>query len=281
MTRAGGPAAASAAMTPASGSASASAASATAPTSSRGRTGTGASGTGQSAAMARTFGTSGKRKGLSFCGAVNLDLRMGGGLEALDDDEVDGGEAREELGEAGLRLGPQLMHQGPAPLGGDQHLPGAGGPVLERVLAGLVDLEGVMGVLDASRPRAPRWLSSGMSRSSRVVFPAPLHPARPITRIRPLPCNGRGRVGEADRVRASAGHSPSTPTLSRKRERGSTPPAPGRGRRRLAGRSRSSPAAHRPRRGGDGAPRRGRPRRSPWRRRRPPCRASRCRCGRS
>ena len=72
---------------------------------------------------ARCCGSLGpEQERLAVRGAVDLDLRMGGGLEALDDDEVDGGEAREELGEAGLRLGPQLMHQGPAPLGGDQHL---------------------------------------------------------------------------------------------------------------------------------------------------------------
>ena len=116
----------------------------------------------------------GEEEGLVVLCAVNLDLRMGGGLEALDDDEVDGGEAREEFGEAGLRLGPQLMHQGPAPLGGDQHLPGARGPVLERVLAGLVDLEGVMGVLDRrDRDAALGELRDEPEEKGRLPRPAP------------------------------------------------------------------------------------------------------------
>ena len=58
------------------------------------------------------------------------------------------GRGAQELGEAGLRLARSSCIKRPAPLGGDQHLAGARGPVLERVLAGLVDLEGVMGVLD-------------------------------------------------------------------------------------------------------------------------------------
>ena len=54
--------------------------------------------------------------------------------------------------------------------------------MLERFLARLIEVEFVVGVLDRRDTEAPA-VESGISLTMRVVLPAPLHPAKPITRM--------------------------------------------------------------------------------------------------
>ncbi len=56
--------------------------------------------------------------------------------------------ARQLLVQGRLCLVAQLVHQDPAPVRCDQHFGGAGFAVPVRILARLVDVEGMVGVLD-------------------------------------------------------------------------------------------------------------------------------------
>jgi hypothetical protein len=105
---------------------------------------------------------------------MHLDLGMALGLEALDHDEVDRRQPPEEVGKARLALLPQLAHERPAPTRGDQHFAGAGATVLERILAGLVDVEGMVRVLDGrDREAAARELGDELDEERRLARPAP------------------------------------------------------------------------------------------------------------
>src|SRR5690606_25093744 len=63
-------------------------------------------------------------------------------------------EPRQHLVECRLLLVAQLVHQRPAAAGDERDLGGAGGAMAEAVGAFVVDVEGVMGVLDGGDPVA-------------------------------------------------------------------------------------------------------------------------------
>jgi hypothetical protein len=63
---------------------------------------------------------------------------------------------RHELGQRRLGLGAQLVHQGPTPLARDQHFARAGQPMIERILARLIDVESVVCVLQCRDAAAAR-----------------------------------------------------------------------------------------------------------------------------
>ena len=92
--------------------------------------------------------------GLADRRATNLDFGVRLALEALDHDDVDPGQHCEQLGERGLRRAAKFAHQRQTPRRGDEHLPGAGRAVLVEVLAGPVDVEIVMGVLEGRHAEA-------------------------------------------------------------------------------------------------------------------------------
>ena len=84
---------------------------------------------------------------------------MGFRLEPFDDDEIDGREMRHELGERRLGFVAELVHQRPAPRARDEHLARAGQSMRMRILAGLIDVEGVVRMLhrrDAAAARDQR-----------------------------------------------------------------------------------------------------------------------------
>jgi hypothetical protein len=61
-----------------------------------------------------------------------------------------------KLGQRWLGRAAQLAHQRPALGGGDQHLPRPGQPMGVAVLARLVDIEGMVCVLDGGNADTPR-----------------------------------------------------------------------------------------------------------------------------
>ena len=77
--------------------------------------------------------------------------------------------ARSRSRQARLRLVAQFMHQRPAARRTDQHLGRAGDAVLIGILAGLVDVEAVMGVLEGRHAQATRASGAG-SPSSAMSF---------------------------------------------------------------------------------------------------------------
>src|SRR5450755_2753907 len=88
--------------------------------------------------------------------AVDLDLGKGIALEAFDQHQIDRRHLADQGGQIPLRLLAQLMQDGPAFGRGDDHLGGAGGAVEEGILAGLVEVETVMGVLERGYADAAR-----------------------------------------------------------------------------------------------------------------------------
>ena len=81
-------------------------------------------------------------------GAVDFELRMRMALEALDDDEIDRAQLRQNIPKRRLGFLTQFMHDGPTPAGNDRDLAGAGLAVQPRILARLVGIEFMMRVLD-------------------------------------------------------------------------------------------------------------------------------------
>ena len=103
--------------------------------------------------------------------AVDLELRECVALEAFDQHQIDRRHLADQSGHVPFRLLAQLVQDGPAFGRRDDHLGGAGGAVEEAVLAGLVEVETVMGVLergyaDAARDQARDELldQSGFAR---------------------------------------------------------------------------------------------------------------------
>src|SRR5690606_29833238 len=80
--------------------------------------------------------------------APHLELRDGRELEALDEQEVARRDAADLLFERRLLGASQLVHEHPAPRGGDEDFGGARLAVPVRVLARNVDVEVVVRVLD-------------------------------------------------------------------------------------------------------------------------------------
>ena len=68
----------------------------------------------------------------------------------------------------------------------DDDLGGAGGAVEEGILAGLVEVEAVMGVLERGHADAARESGAGSALVISVVLPDPLQPARPMMRMASL-----------------------------------------------------------------------------------------------
>ena len=85
---------------------------------------------------------------------MHLDLAMRLGLEALDHDEIDPRQFGQQFRQPRLGGAAQFMHQGPSLAGGYQHLGGAGLAVPPGILAGNIDIEGMMGVLDHGNAQA-------------------------------------------------------------------------------------------------------------------------------
>ena len=118
-------------------------------TSSSANTGTPLPSTAWSAAMAstmRSFAASGSWPKRSR--AAHLDLGDGGALVAFDDDEIARIEPGQHLGQLGLGAALQLGDHRPAVARDNRHLRGAGATVTRAVGLGVIDLEGMVGVLD-------------------------------------------------------------------------------------------------------------------------------------
>ena len=110
------------------------------------------------ATMCGSFGCSSAFAGR---GAPDLELRDRRELEALDDQQVARREALHLLVERRLVRAAQLVHQHPAPRRGHQDLGGAGVAVAIGILARLVDVEGVVRVLDERHAQPARRRSAG------------------------------------------------------------------------------------------------------------------------
>src|SRR5438105_2989617 len=131
--------------------------------------------------------------------APHLELGNGRMLEAFHDHQVAGRQAFELFLEWWLGCAAQLVHQHPAARRGDEHLGGAGVAVAVGILAGLVDIEGMVRVLDERDPQpgageardqllderglaAARPAGEAEDFHAKTIF-APAS-ARPIARIR-------------------------------------------------------------------------------------------------
>ena len=96
----------------------------------------------------------GIKRRLAVGGAKDLDLRQGIALEALDQDKVDVLEQPQKFGQRRLRRSAQFPHQRD-PIGGrDQHFFCAGRAMLVGILAGLIEVEIVVGVFDRRNAEA-------------------------------------------------------------------------------------------------------------------------------
>src|SRR3954468_117208 len=138
-------------------------------------------------------------------GGPDLELQDRPVLEALDDQQGARREVLHLLVERRLLRAAQLVHEHPAPRRGDQYLARAGVPVAVGVLAGLVDVEAVVRVLD-ERNLDP------MLREARDQ----LLDQRGFAAARP--------AGEAEGFHAGCD---ATPAASWRRQRRAPPPAPG------------------------------------------------------
>lgn len=87
-------------------------------------------------------------RGLACVEAPNLDLRQVGMLEAFDQYPVAVGQLRDELVDRGLAAHLVLADLRQPAVGSHHHLEGARSPMPPRVLAGVVDIEIVMRMLD-------------------------------------------------------------------------------------------------------------------------------------
>ncbi len=93
---------------------------------------------------------------LAVLGAVNFQLRKGVALEAFDQHQIDRRHLGDQVGHVPFRLLAQFVQDRPAPGRRDDHLGGAGDAVHEGILAGLVQIEAMMGVLERGHPHPPR-----------------------------------------------------------------------------------------------------------------------------
>src|SRR6185503_13774747 len=98
----------------------------------------------------------GMNERLAAGGAVDLDLRKGVALEALDQYEIDRRHLADQRRQVPFRLVAQFMQHREATRRRNDHLGRAGRPVHERVLARLVEVEAVMRVLERRDAQAPR-----------------------------------------------------------------------------------------------------------------------------
>ena len=85
---------------------------------------------------------------------MHFDACMLAGPVSFDDDEIDRCQPRHEVAQRGLGRIAQLVHNGKAPARSDQHFTGTRLPMPPRILAGYVDVEGMMGVLDRRNTQA-------------------------------------------------------------------------------------------------------------------------------
>ena len=146
-------------------------------------TGTCACGSGVSVATATIQIVLGMQQRFADGGAVDFELGMRMALEAFDDHKIDRADFRKHVGERRLGLRAQFVHQSPAPARDDRNLGGAGRAVQQGILAGLVDIELMMRVLDG-RDLEPAPHQHGITFVTSVVLPEPLQPARPMMRMR-------------------------------------------------------------------------------------------------
>ena len=117
--------------------------------------------TAASVAMPTMPGSSGNSSGLPLASAMHLDLAMRLALEAFDDDEIDRRHLCQQFRQPRLAGAAQFMHQRPAPGRGHQHLGRAGLPMHPGILAGHVDIEFVMGMLDDGDAQALARANAG------------------------------------------------------------------------------------------------------------------------
>ncbi len=112
---------------------------------------------------------------------AHLDLVMHIALVAFDDDKVAGLQLGKNVIKCGFRIAARFMHDGPAALGDDCHFGSARLAMAEAVTPLMVNVEGMMRMLDGGNAVTARLISSPTSRSTSVVLPAFLKPATPIT----------------------------------------------------------------------------------------------------
>ena len=99
---------------------------------------------------------------------------MGVTLEAFDDHQIDRAQLRQDFHERRFRLVPQLMHEGPAPIGDDGDFAGAGLAVQPRILARPIDIEFVMRMLDGrDLEPAPHQNRNDFGQERRLAGSAP------------------------------------------------------------------------------------------------------------
>ena len=111
---------------------------------------------------------------LADLAAVDLDAGVMRRFEAFDQHEIDRRHLPQQIVDGGLGRLPQLVHQRPAPAGSDQHLGRAGDAVDVGILAGLVDVEAVMGVLDGGNGEAaPDQPRNDLCEQRGLSRPAP------------------------------------------------------------------------------------------------------------
>ncbi len=114
------------------------------------------------------------QSGLSERRTVNFDLGMGVPLKALDKEEIDRTHPGYQLVERRFGRAAQLMHQCPAILRGDHHFPRPGLAVPPRVFSRLIDIEGMMCVLERRYgDAAGDQLGDQQSHQGRLAASAP------------------------------------------------------------------------------------------------------------
>ena len=144
-------------------------------TSSRPNTGTGQGAIGPLAATAITEGSWPASSGWPSVGIAHLDLGVALALVAFGDDEIRVRELGDDRLERRFRLRPKLVHQRPAVSRYDRHLPGAGLAVAPGIAPFVIDVEGMVGMLDGRDAVASldEFLDQalGQGRLARILEP--------------------------------------------------------------------------------------------------------------
>src|SRR6266567_3914536 len=108
-------------------------------------------------------------------GTVEFKLRMRLAFVAFDQHEIDRAELREQNRQRWLGFGAQLVNERPTLGRTDQNLGRSDYPMGVRILAGLVDVEGVVGVLERRHSKTTRndaWDHFGNERGLARAAPA-------------------------------------------------------------------------------------------------------------
>jgi hypothetical protein len=92
----------------------------------------------------------------AHAGTIDFELGMRLAFVAFDEHEVDRAELLEQRTQRGLRFPAQLVHERPALSRADKNLGRPGHAMGVGILSGLIDVEGVMGVLERRYLKAAR-----------------------------------------------------------------------------------------------------------------------------